>query len=148
MFHLILIALIGALTLGCWNLVHSQPRVLSMLMPRGVTIGFGVFLLVTGMFAAFASAYALKDANAMLSGLVQAYVGVWLVLAPSSGLRGSWADRMLMRRFFTMLILMVGVIVATYYFGSPQAVGIMSLLLIAAGIGLSSNLLRVLGRDR
>jgi hypothetical protein len=147
-FHLTLFSLLAALTLGCWNLVHVQPRALSLFLPAGLTLAIGAGLLVFGVFISFASASVLRDAEGMLAGLVQAYVGVWLMLAPSAGQRGSWADQQLVRRLFAMLILLDAVVVASFYLGDPRFIACLSLLLIAAGIYVASNQLRAHDRGR
>jgi hypothetical protein len=88
MGHFILVQLILAICLGWWCAVRYAPGVLSLLLPRQVTFWFGAGLFVFGCFSAFLATQADNPAG-FISGLIQCFVGGWLMLVPAAAVRGS-----------------------------------------------------------
>jgi hypothetical protein len=141
-FHIILILIAFALGLAWWNLVHSAPRVLSMILPRSLTWAIGTGFLVVAIFSAFAAAHVLRDPEDMLGSFVTGYVGLWFILATSSGMRGSREDQELMRRLALMIGMVVGVIIASLYVHDPRLMALLNLALVASGFAVTQNYLR------
>jgi hypothetical protein len=147
-YHVVLILLSLVLTYLAYQLVMSSPRALSMLLPKGLSIGIGVFMLVLGVFAAFLSAYILKDAGDMLRCFVQCYVGLWWILATSSSMRGSYSDDQMIRRLFMMMGLLMLAMIAVIYVKDPRHIATINLLLVTGGFWITSNYFRWLDRGR
>ncbi len=141
-YHVVLIAVIGAVSLGCWGMVRSAPWVLATILPRGLTFGFGAGFFVFGLFSAFFAAYAMHSPEAMIGSFIQSYVGLWFMLATSAGLRGSYEDERDLRRIAVMMGLLIGVIVATLYVSSAQPMAVVNLCLVATGLWLTRGFLR------
>ena len=148
MYHLVLLGIVGALSLGGWAIIRTSPRVLSMLLPPGLTFGIGAGLFVTAVFCAFLAAYGLRSAGGMLGCFVQGYVGLWLMLATSSGARGSYSDDQMLRRIFIMVLLLLGVIVSSLYIHSAQLMAGVDLALVIAGLYLVRDFQHFLDRER
>ena len=131
MYHVILITVVVTLSLGIWNLVHASPRSIGMFLSPFVAFTVGAFFLCFGIFFAFISAYPLQDAASMIAFFIQAYVGVWLLLAHRHG------DERTIRQTFMMVGLLMMTIVAIYYVQDPRAVALLSLVMIGiAGLGI------------
>jgi hypothetical protein len=147
-FYIVLLALLAALSYLAWQLINSAPRVLSMFLPARLTfaVGFGFFLLA--LFSAYFSAYAMRDPVNMLNCFVQVYVGLWLMLATSSALRGSESDQQMLRRLFGMVCLMLVTITGTLFTTNFQLISTLNLLLLAGGLWLTTNYFSFLDRGR
>ncbi len=145
-YHIVLIALLAALTYFWWGLIHSAPGMLQRLLPRGLVLGFGTVWFAVGTFSAFAAAYVLQEPDAMLHSFVSGYVGLWFVLATSVGMRGSYEDEQMLRRVLMMMVLMTGVIMASLHVRDPQEMAVLNLFLITGGFWLTTNYLHT--RDR
>lgn len=148
MYHIVLVGLACVLLLLSWNLVHYSPRVLSMILPRALTFGIGLGLFVLAIFSAFTAAHVLREPLVMLQSFVQGYVGLWFMLATTAGLRGSYSDEQMLRRLFAMMALVMTVIIASLYIGDSRLLAIVNLLLIGAGLWITTNYLRFLDRGR
>lgn len=142
MFHLVMLGIVAALAVGGWALIRSAPRSLSLLLPAKPIMLIGAGLFVFAVFNAFASAYGLRDPEAMIGGMVQGFVGLWLMLAPSAGMRGSYSDDLMLRRLFTMVALLLFVIVASLYVRDHQAMALLNLALVGGGFLIVRDFLR------
>ena len=142
MFHIVLIALIVVGSFGCWALLGRQPLILSMFLPRTFTFIAGSILFVMGFFAAFAAAYGLRDAGEMLGAFVFGFVGLWLVMVPSAGMRGSPDHEEMLRRLAMMMGLLLGAILASLYIRDPKLMSLVNLALISGGSFLAIRFLR------
>ena len=145
-FHIVLIGLASVLTYLWWGLVHNMPGVLARILPRGLTYGFGAGWLILGLFSAFAAAYVLREPEAMLRAFVSGYVGLWLMLATMAGMRGSEGYEQMLRRVMLMMILLMGVIIASLHAPNPQVMALLNLLLVTGGFWITTNYLRTLDR--
>ena len=148
MYHIVVIGLAAVLVFLWWNLIQSSPRVLSMIMPPKLTYGVGLVFFVLAMFLAFADAYVLKDAGLMLESFVMVYAGLWLMLASSSGARGSYGDEQMLRRVFLMMGLLTLVTICFLYVRSAQMVAVLNLVLVTAGFCVATEYMRHLDRGR
>ncbi len=142
MYHVILIAVVFTLSLGIWNLVHASPRSIGMFLSPFVAFVAGSFFLCFGIFFAFISAYPLQNAGDMIAFFIQAYVGVWLLLAHRNG------DERTIRQTFMMVGTMMMTIVAIFYVQDHRAIALLSLLMIASGYWLTVNYMRSLDGGR
>jgi hypothetical protein len=142
MYHLILFAIIFALSLAMWNLVHTMPRSLALLVPSRVAYFVGIFFLVFGIFFAFFSAYGLHDAGAMIAFFIQAYVGLWFLTIILHG------DEDAIRQMFMMMGVILLTIVAAYYFTDPKVVAMISLVMVTSCFWLTTHFLRTIDRGR
>jgi len=147
-FHVIVIILTALLTILSWFLVQSAPRVLSMVLPRTLTFAIGTLFFVLALFSAFTAAYILRDPTGMLHSFVQVFVGLWFMLATSSGMRGSHEDDQMLRRLFLMIGILMAVIIASLYVPNHQALASLNLLLVAGGFWVTTNYLRLIDRGR
>lgn len=138
MYHIVLIAVVLTLSLGIWNLVHASPRSVAMILSPGVAFFCGAFFLCFGIFFAFLSAYSLQSPQGMLGFFIQAYVGVWLLLAHVK------SDERAVRQMFIMVGTMMLTIVAILYVQDPRAVAFLTLLMIASGYWLTVKYMRSL----
>jgi hypothetical protein len=142
MYHIVLIALIFALSLGIWNLVHAAPMSVAYFLPRRLTFYVGAFLFLFGIFFAFLSAYPLQNAPGMIGCFVQAYIGLWLLLAHHRG------DEQTIRQVFLMVGTLLLTIVAIYYVQDPRGIALLSLIMVASGYWLTVKYLRFLDGPR
>jgi hypothetical protein len=142
MYHVILIAVVLTLSLGIWNLVHASPRSVALILSPGVAFFCGSFFLCFGIFFAYLSAYPLQSAQGMIGFFVQAYVGVWLLLAHVK------SDERAVRQMFMMVGTMMLTIVAIFYVQDHRAVAFLTLLMIASGYWLTFRYLRFLDTGR
>jgi hypothetical protein len=115
------------MTLGVWNLVHASPRTIIMLLPTQVAFAAGGFLLIFGTFFAFAAAVLVQNGGAMLAFILQAHVGLYLLLAHSR------EDEDTIRRAFLMMGAMLLTIVAVYYVQNTYAAALLMVCLLATG---------------
>ena len=145
MYHVVLVAVIVAMSALWWGVVRSAPWVLSMILPRRLAFALGAGLFVIALFSAFAAAHALGDPKAMVGSLVPGYVGVWLMLATSASFRRSVEDDQLLQRIAFMIALLVGVIVASLYVKSPQILAVLEVALVACGLWLTLRFTRSRG---
>src|SRR5688572_8333696 len=115
MFHLTLIILSVVLASSMWLLILSAPRALSLVIPARPAFYIGAAFFVFGLFGAFVGAYSLHDGASVLASFLQCFIGLWLMLAPSAGLRGSDLDQQMMRRLFLMVAFIMVIIIAAMY---------------------------------
>ncbi len=147
MFHIVFIALTVALTWLCWELIKSSPRVLSMVLPKKLTFGIGLGLFVIAMFSAVMSTFD-RDPQLLLESFVEIYVGLWLMLATSAGLRGSYEDDQMLRRVFTMMGLVTAAMIGFLYVPTPQLAAVLNLVLVLGGFWVMLSYFRFLDRGR
>lgn len=141
MYHVMLVLLTLSLLGMIWALVHSAPSALSRLLPPNATFAIGLMFLTLGFFTAFANAFGAGNARAMLGSFVQVGVGLWFMLSATAGLRGSEDDVRLMKRLFVMLGVAMAVIIGSLYLPDPRMMAALNLLLLAAGLWLTTNYL-------
>lgn len=135
----------GVVLLGiAWLLVHNTPRILSLVLPSWFTLIFGATIFVLFVFVAFLAAYVLHDPIRMAICLVKVNVGLWFMMASTSGMRGSDEDKQFVRRVFIMLGLLVFTIVGSIYITDYRAMAIINLLLVTCGFWVTTNYLRLL----
>ena len=142
MYHVILIAVVVTMSLGIWNLVQAAPRSVAMLLSPGIAFGVGGFFLCFGIFFAYLSAYPLQDATSMIAFFLQAYIGVWFLLAHVKG------DERAIRQMFVMVGTLMLTIIAIFYVQDPRAVAFLTLLMIVSGYWLTVKYLRFLDTGR
>ncbi len=143
---LVLVLLALALSGLVWQLVHSAPPVLSRVLPRGLTLGIGGTLFVVGIWSAFTAAHYTYDAAGILFAMVQMYCGLWFMLAPSAGMRGSESDERFLRRLFAMIGIIMAALIGSMYLSDPQASSLLQLLMITGGFWVTMNYLRLTDR--
>jgi FtsH-binding integral membrane protein len=142
MYHVVLIALIATIMLAVWNLVHSSPRaILLMLPPQGAFIA-GAALLVFGAFLAFAAAVLVQNGGAMVAFLLKAHIGLWLLLLHRRD------DEDTIRRAFIMMGAMIVTLLGIYYVQDPYGAAVLMILLLGAGYYVLTANLRFLDRER
>ncbi len=127
MYHIILLAIAGTMLLGVWNLVHSAPRSIVMLLPPQVAFIAGAALLVFGVFFGFAAAVLVQNGGAMLAFLFKAHIGLFFLLVPYRD------DETIVRRAFLMMGAMVLTIMGIFYAQDPYASGILMVCLLGTG---------------
>jgi hypothetical protein len=142
MYHVILIAIAFTMTLGIWNLVHSSPRSVVLLLPPGVAFVAGASLLVFGAFFGFAAAVLVQNGPAMLAFLLKAQVGFYFLIVR---LRD---DEDMVRRGFMMLAAMLLTIIAIYYVQNAYAAAILMVCLLGTGYYVLSTSPRYPDRGR
>ena len=142
MYHIVLIAIILTLSLAMWNLVHTMPRSVALLVPPRVAYFVGVFFLMFGIFFAFVSAYGLHDAGGMIAFFIQAYVGIWFLTIRLHG------DEDAIRQMFMMMGVILLTIVAAYYVTDPKLVAMISLIMVTSCFWLTARFLRSIDRGR
>jgi hypothetical protein len=148
MYHLVVIFVVVCMSGLEWMLIRSAPRVLSMVLPARLAYGIGATLLILGLFLAFGSAHVAHSAPAMISAILQSYVGLWFVLAPSSAQRGTYSDDQMLRQLFTMIGLLLATLIASLYLKDQRVVGLMIVALVASGLWLTNRFLRTLDGSR
>jgi hypothetical protein len=142
MYHVILVALIATLLLAAWNLVHSSPRAVLILLPAQAAFVAGAALLIFGAFFAFAAAVMVQHGPAMVAFLVKAHVGLWLMLAHRRD------DQETVRRAFVMMGALLVTLVAIFYVQDPYAAALLMVMLLGAGYYVLTGNLRFLDRER
>jgi hypothetical protein len=148
MFHIVMLGIIATLSFGGWALIRTSPRVLSMFLPTRLTFGVGAGLFVVAGFCAFCGAYIMREPDVMLGSMVQGFVGLWLMLATTSGARGSYGDDQMLRRLFIMVGLAIVVVVASLYVRDGRLMALLNLGLICGGYLVVRDYLRYLDRGR
>jgi hypothetical protein len=143
---IVLILLTLVLSYLAWQLVHCSPRVLSLILPRALTIAIGMFLFVLGIFVAFLSAEFARNPSGVLGGFVQVYAGLWFMLATSAGMRGAESDERMLRRLFVMIGLAMGTLIGALYLPETRAIAVLNLMLITSGFWITTNYLHQLDR--
>jgi hypothetical protein len=149
-YHLVLVALtLTVLFLG-WQMIQATPRVVSMYLPPRITSIVGYFMFFIGTFGAVFAPYAGNGGRGLISCFLVMVVGLWFVLAPSSGQRGSYRDDLMLKRIFAMLGVMFGVMIASVYVGGAhaQGVAVLDLVLVTAGFWMTTNFLHRIDRGR
>jgi hypothetical protein len=142
MYHVILIALLVTITLAVWNLVHSSPRALLLMLPAQGAFVAGAALLILGVFLAFAAAVLVQNGGAMVAFLIKAHVGLWLLLIHRR------EDEDTIRRAFVMMGALIVTLLGIYYVQDPFGAALLMLLLLAAGYYVLTGNLRFLNRGR
>jgi hypothetical protein len=142
MYHIVLLAVVLTLSLGIWNLVQASPRSIGLFLSPFVAFTVGAFFLCFGIFFAYLSAYPMQNAGGMIGFFIQAYVGVWLLLAHLKG------DERTVRQTFMMVGTLMLTIVAIYYVQDHRAVALLTLLMIATGYWLTVKHMRFLDGGR
>lgn len=142
MYHVVLFAIIFTLSLAMWNLVHAMPRSVQLIVPSRVAYIVGVFFMIFGMFFAFISAYAMRDAGAMIAFFIQAYVGLWFLTIRLYG------DEDAIRQMFIMMGVILLTVVGVYYFKDPKIVAMISLIMVTSCFWLTTHFLRSIDRGR
>jgi hypothetical protein len=148
LIHIIIVALVFTFALVAWNLVHFAPRSIAMFIPDRICLIFGIVLLPLGAFSALAAGYGQQNAQGLIGSIVISLVGLWFLLVKPAG-RGITGDmEQMIRRVFIMMALLLAMLIATFYLGESKLVGVANLLLLAAGLWLTTNFLRDLDRGR
>jgi hypothetical protein len=132
MYHVILIAIMFTIMLAMWTLVHASPRSLAMFLPREFTFFAGTFFLLFGIFFAYLSAYPLQNAPGMLSFIIKAHVGLWLLLAHIKG------DEEIVRRGFLMMGTLLLILLGIYYAQNPLVIALITLFGVTAGYWITA----------
>jgi hypothetical protein len=145
-FHIVLILLTVALFVMAWFLVQSAPRVLSRILPPGLTFGIGLTFFVLGLFCSFWAAFVMRSPDSVLGCFVQIFVGLWFMLSTSSGLRGSESDHQMLKRIFGLIGVMMLFIIATLFVPDPQLIAVFNLLMVTAGVWIATNYFQLLDR--
>jgi hypothetical protein len=140
MYHVILVAIIFTLSLAMWNLVHSAPRSVLLILPPKFSYFVGVFFLIFGIFFAFLSAYAMKSAPSMIAFFIQSYVGLWFLSVRLHG------DEDAIRRMFMMMGVILVTIVAAYYLTDPRLIAMVTLIMVTSCFWLTTSYLRFIDR--
>jgi hypothetical protein len=143
---LVLVVLALMLSLLMWELVHSAPPVLGKFLPRGFTLGIGGTLFFVGIWSAFTAAHYTYSAADILFAMVQMYCGLWFMLAPSAGMRGSESDQRFLRRLFGMIGIVMAALIGSMYLNNQQASTVLQLLMIGGGFWVTMNYLRLSDR--
>jgi len=146
-YYVILFALAGAMTYLNWGLVHAAPHSLSMLLPAKYANLIGAALLIVGLFTAVFSAYALHSPPGVLESSIQAFAGLWFILATTSANRGSYEDEQMLRRLFAMAGLLQVVLLLTSLTHDTREMAVLSLALVTGGFWVTANFIRYLERD-
>lgn len=133
MYHVFLIALALTVALGFWNLVHFAPRVLARIFPKTLLFVVGGGFFSIAIFSAYIASWEMREPETVIGAFVQAFVGLWFMLIASADNRGTHEDEMFLRRLFAMVLLMMGVILASLYISSYQVMASLNLVLVAAG---------------
>jgi hypothetical protein len=142
MYHLVFATLTLTLLVLGWFLVHSVPPLVSRILPRTLTFLIGASLALLGGLGGFMDAYYQQDAAGVFGCFVMIMVGHWFMLAPSSGLRGTYRDEALMKRVFIMMGVVFFVISASMYLPEHKVVAFLNLLLITGGFWFTTSFLR------
>lgn len=142
MYHIILIAIIATMTLGVWNLVHSAPRAITMLLPPTVALVGGASLLIFGAFFAFAAAVLVQSGEGMAGFLLQAHVGLFFMLLAFR------EDEDTIRRSFVMFAALLATLIAIFYLQNAYATALLMLCLLATGYFVLTAGPRFLDRER
>jgi hypothetical protein len=142
MYHVILIAITATMTLGIWNLVHSSPRSILLLLPAQVAFVAGGALLIFGIFFAFAAAVLVQNGNAMLAFFLEAHIGLYFLLVRYSD------DEDTIRRGFLMMGALLLTLIAIFYVQDPYATALLMICLLAAGYHVLTGSTRYLDRGR
>jgi hypothetical protein len=128
--------------LSWWLLVHYAPRVLSFVLPGRLTFAIGAALFALGAVAAFMAARFTGQPALYLDALIQAFVGAWLMLAPSAARRGTLEDEAFMRTVAAMLASLLGATVLLFYVPSGEAAAAVYLWLVGFGVMATRHFLR------
>jgi Na+/phosphate symporter len=143
---IVLVALAGLLSVMAWQLVHSAPRQISILLPQPLTFAIGALLFGLGVFGAFTGARIYQDPGVILFALLRMYVGLWFMLAATAGMRGSEDDAPFIRRLFGMIAMLIAALIGSLYLDSREALAALQLVMIAGGFWLTINYLRLTDR--
>ncbi len=146
MHAVVLVLLALMLTAMVWQMVHFAPPVLSRVLPRGLTIGVGGALFVLGMWSAFVNANVTHEPSRLLFALLRIYVGLWFMLAPSAGNRGTEEDERFLRRLFGMIGIVMAALIGALYVNDTQIATVLQLLMITGGFWVTMNYLRLTDR--
>ncbi len=150
MYHLVLIALTLVVLFLGWQLIQATPRVVQMVLPGGITRIVGYFLIFTGTVGGIFTPYEGVGATGLIACFMMMIVGLWFLLAPTSGLRGTYRDDQMLKRIFAMMAVMFAVMIGAVYLGPSrmQIVAILDLVLVTAGFWLTTNFLSQIDNGR
>jgi hypothetical protein len=129
----ILLHMIVILGLAWWCAVQNSPPIVSYLLPRRLTfwIGGGVFAM--GVFVAYEGAYATGSPPAFMGGLIQCFVGGWLMLAPAAHMHGTEEFSHTLKTLAALLAGLVGVMYLMFYIRTPAGVALLNAWLLLFG---------------
>jgi hypothetical protein len=147
-YHVVYLFLVLDVILLSWLIFNYSPRILSRILPKGLTYGVGITLVLLGIFTAFASAYGLGDPPGLLDSLIQGYFGFWWILGTTSHMRGTREDSAMLRRLLIMMCLLAAALVGTLYIREPRAVAAINLMLVTFGFWVTRNYFQYLDRGR
>ncbi len=119
-----------------------------MMLPDGLSRVLGVTLMLIGTFGAYTAAFAQQNAEGMIGSIVIAFVGLWFLLVKIASSGATSDVEHFIRRMFVMMGVLVAVIIATLYLGDSKLVAAANLVLMAAGLWLTTNYLHYLDRGR
>jgi hypothetical protein len=143
-YHVLLVALVLTIALGFWNIVHYAPRALSRILPHGVMFPTGAVFFAIAIFSAYIGSWELRDPDTMIGSFVQGFVGIWFMLAGTADSRGSPEDQVFMRRAFGMVLVLMGVIIASLYISSYQLMAAVNLTLVCVAFIAARRYFRTL----
>ncbi len=141
-YHVVLIGIVVTIGVLWWGTVRAAPWTLSMILPRTLAFTVGSMLFILAAFGAFGSAWVVGSPTGVLRSIVTGFAGLWLVLATSSSLRGSYEDNRMMVRLVAMLVLLLTTIIAMLYIRDRIVVSVMQIALVAAGLGITRSYLK------
>jgi hypothetical protein len=143
-----MLAIVAALTWFNWGLVHAAPRAIGMYIPPLFSRVVGGSLLLFGMFTGLFSAYALHDIAGVIQAFIQAFAGLWFLLATTVGQRGSHEDEQMLRRLFIMIGLLEATILMVAFVDDRHMLATLSLCLVTSGFWVTTNFMSYLDRGR
>lgn len=147
-YFIVTLAVVGAITYLNWGLVHAAPRAVALWLPPRFFQVLGLSLLLLGIFTGLFSAYAFHDMSGVIKAFVQIFAGLWFLLAPTVGQRGSYEDEQMLRRIFLMLGLLEATVLMIAVLDEPRALAALSLSLITGGFWVTTNFITFLDRGR
>jgi len=135
----ILLHMVVILGLAWWCAVHYAPPVLAILLPRKPVFFLGVLLFVMGSFFAFVAAYDRGSPEAFMSGLVQCFIGGWLMLAPAANMHGTEEFSHALNTLAALLAGLVGAFFLMFYVRTPEGFALLSAWLLLFGALLTTR---------
>jgi hypothetical protein len=143
MGHLILLHMIVIVGLGWWCTVNYSPPILSLIMPRRFVFALGAAFFTVGVFLAFVAASEARDPQLFMGGLIECFIGGWLMLAPAAAMRGTAEFSRAMNALAVLLIGLVGVMYIMFYVQTPAGFALLNLWLLLFGVLLTTIWRRV-----
>jgi len=148
LYFVVMLALVGAITYLNWGLIHAAPRAIGMYIPPVFSRVVGTSLLLFGMFTGLFSAYALHEVPGVIEAFVQAFAGLWFLLATTVNQRGSYEDEQMLRRLFLMIGLLEATILLIVFVDDHRLLTALSLSLVTGGFWVTTNFMSYLDRSR